>query len=174
MNGSSTTQLHLSTALLADYFWSFNLGVNIQETFGWLQISKQHEVWPTVHSRLWHYFFIFYFVILLFYLLQIKQLKEEMQKEIACIEASRMKGVSMRPSWTHAQIQHRLDMSPICLRMFGGLEPLTSGRSFHYPRHQCSKVKTEDKVHTQCPSHIDFSHESVVKIQPVPTVKCIH
>ncbi|CAM4592014.1 unnamed protein product [Leuciscus chuanchicus] len=29
--------------------------------------------------------------------------------------------------------------------MFGGLELLTKGRSLHYPRHQCPKVKTEDK-----------------------------
>lgn len=97
-----------------------------------------------------------------------------MKKEIACIEASRLKEVSMRRSRTHAQIRHGLDSSPICLRMFGGLELLTKGRSLHYPRHQCPKAKTEDKVHTQCLSHIDFSHESVVKFQLVPTVKRIH
>jgi len=97
-----------------------------------------------------------------------------MKKEIACSEASRLKEVSMRRSWTHAQVWHGLDSSPISLRMFGGLELLTKGRSLHYPRHQCPKVKTEDKVHTQCLSNIDFSHDSMVKIQPVPTVKRIH
>lgn len=101
-----------------------------------------------------------------------------MEKELAQAEASHMKEV--RHSKTHkTNLRYLMSFNTswcraICLRMFEGPELLAKGRSLFHHRHQSPKAKKEDKVHTQRLSHIDFSHEPKVKIQPGPTLKRIH